>query len=69
MTTQELSEILTAEEIAQYLRINVRRVYDNLNLSPQAGGIPNFKLGKQKRVDKIDFLNWMEGQKGKQVGS
>jgi excisionase family DNA binding protein len=60
----QLPEVLTAEDIAGYLRINVRRVYDNLNVRPHAGGIPNFKMGKQKRIHKQDFIAWMEGQKG-----
>jgi hypothetical protein len=64
MTTEDLSEILTAEDISLYLRINVRRVYDNLNLSPDEGGIPNFKMGKQKRIHRLDFLEWMNSQRG-----
>jgi hypothetical protein len=63
-TLGDLPEVLTAEDITQYLRINLRRVYDNLNLQPHAGGIPNFKMGKQKRIIKDDFVTWINKQKG-----
>lgn len=60
----ELPEVLTAQDIADFLRVNVRRVYDNLQLKPQAGGIPHVRLGKQMRIEKTDFVSWMDTQKG-----
>lgn len=58
-----LPEVLTPQDIAAFLRVNVRRVYDNLHLTPQAGGIPSFKIGKQMRIQKSDFVNWMDCQR------
>ena len=59
----ELPEILTAQNIANYLKISRRRVYELLQLAPHAGGIPNLEIGNSKRVDKQDFLNWIEARK------
>ncbi|OMF06879.1 hypothetical protein BK127_30890 [Paenibacillus sp. FSL H7-0331] len=60
--------MLTADDIAKYLRINVIRVYENLNLKPIAGGIPSFKMGKQKRVLKQDFIKWVNDQRTGSLG-
>jgi excisionase family DNA binding protein len=60
---EDLPTVLTAQDIAKYLRINVRRVYDNLQLKPSAGGIPHVRIGKQMRIQKSDFIVWMDQQK------
>jgi len=59
----ELPEILTAQHIADYLGIARRRVYELLQLKPTAGGIPNFEIGLSKRVEKKDFLEWIDARK------
>lgn len=59
-----LPEVLTARDIADFLRVNVRRVYDNLQLKPTAGGIPHVRIGKQMRIQKSDFIAWMDQQRG-----
>jgi excisionase family DNA binding protein len=59
----ELPEILTAQNIATYLGISRRRVYELFQLKPKAGGIPNFEIGLSKRVEKRDFLQWIEARK------
>ncbi|NHN33564.1 helix-turn-helix domain-containing protein [Paenibacillus sp. S3N08] len=58
-----LPEVLTAQNIADYLQINVRRIYDQFQLKEAAGGIPHYTVGKQKRVDKADFIKWKESSK------
>lgn len=58
-----LPEILTADLIAKYLGISRRRVYELMRLSPERGGIPGFSIGASKRVDKLDFIEWIESQK------
>ncbi|WP_158606388.1 helix-turn-helix domain-containing protein [Paenibacillus ginsengarvi] len=60
----ELPDVLTAQEIACFLRVDVRRVYDNLKLKPNAGGIPHVKMGKQMRIYRSDFISWMDKQRG-----
>jgi hypothetical protein len=63
VTLDSLPDVLTAKHIADFLTISRRRVYELFQLKPQAGGIPNFEIGLSKRVDKRDFLNWIETRK------
>lgn len=63
MGEQRLSDILTAQHIANYLGISRRRVYELLQTSEEAGGIKCFQIGSSKRVDKVDFLQWIEQKK------
>jgi excisionase family DNA binding protein len=59
----EFPNILTAQDIADYLRVGRKRVYELLQLSPRYGGIPAFSVGRSKRVDKREFAKWVEAQK------
>lgn len=63
ITLDHLPEILTALNIANYLSISRRRVYELFQLKPEAGGIPNFEIGLSKRVEKGDFLKWIADRK------
>lgn len=63
----ELPDILTAQNIADYLGISRRRVYELFQLKPRAGGIPNFDIGLSKRAEKKDFLAWIEARKGEKA--
>lgn len=63
ITMESLSEILTAQDIASYLKISRGSVYELLKLKPQHGGIPNIAIGLSKRVEKKDFIKWIEDQK------
>jgi hypothetical protein len=60
---ETLPEILTAQHISDYLCISRRRVYELFQLKPSAGGIPNFDIGASKRVEKQDFIKWIEARK------
>ena len=60
MMTDQLPDILTAQNIADYLGISRRRVYELFQMTPEHGGIPNFDIGMSKRVRKEDFLRWIE---------
>ena len=62
-TLDDMPEIITAQHIATYLQISRRRVYELLQLSVLAGGIPNFNIGETKRIKKADFMAWIEQQK------
>lgn len=59
----ELPEILTAQDIAKYLRISRGSVYELFKIRPEQGGIPNIAIGLSRRVEKKDFLNWIEAKK------
>lgn len=62
-TMESLPEILTAQHISDYLGICRRRVYELFQLSPAEGGIPNFDIGLSRRVEKQDFINWIQARK------
>lgn len=63
----DLPEILTAQHIATYLGISRRRVYELFQTTPKHGGIPNFDIGASKRVERKDFLAWIEARKGEKA--
>jgi excisionase family DNA binding protein len=63
MEEKGFPNILTAQHIANYLGISRRRVYELLQMSEEAGGIRCFQIGQSKRVDKEDFLQWIEQRK------
>lgn len=58
-----LSDILTAQDIASYLKISRGSVYDLFKLNPEQGGIPSIAIGLSKRVEKVDFLLWIKSKK------
>ena len=53
-------EFLTAQNIADLLRISRRRVYELFNVKVEHGGIPNISIGASRRVRKSDFEQWLE---------
>lgn len=59
----KIPEILIAQDIAVYLGISRRIVYELLNLSVEAGGIRCIQIGFSKRIEKNDFLKWLEERK------
>lgn len=63
----ELPEILTAQHIASYLGISRRKVYELFQIVPKHGGIQNFDIGSSKRVEKKDFLAWIEAKKSEKA--
>lgn len=67
MNKEQLPDILTAQHISDYLKISRRRVYELMQLKEEAGGIRCFEIGLSKRVDKEDFLNWIDCQKMKKA--
>jgi hypothetical protein len=60
---EQLPDILSAQHIANYLQISRRRVYELFQMTEAAGGIRNFDIGASKRVDKQDFIRWIEARK------
>lgn len=55
-----LPDILTAQDIANYLRISRYTAYQYLKMSPEHGGIKSFETGRSVRCRKIDFVEWLE---------
>jgi excisionase family DNA binding protein len=60
---EDLPEIMTAQDIASYLSISRRKVYELFQITVSAGGIKNFDIGFSKRVEKQDLINWVEARK------
>ena len=56
MIMENLPEIMTIEEVAQYLRVSERTVYE----WAQKGKIPCGKLGTIWRFKRDDILNWVD---------
>ena len=54
-----MREFLTAQDIADLLRISRLRVYELFRLNPKYGGIPHYTIGASKRVEKKDFEKWL----------
>jgi hypothetical protein len=65
-TWESLPDTLTALHISQFLGISRRRVYELLQTNVEHGGIPNFEIGISKRVDKVDFKQWIVQKKRKE---
>lgn len=62
-TLDELPDILTAQDIADYLKISRRRIYELFQINVIYGGIPNFEIGNSKRVLKEDLVKWIISKK------
>jgi hypothetical protein len=60
MSKNQLPDVLTAQNISDYLGISRRRIYELFQLSESQGGLRCFEIGISKRVEKEDFLNWLE---------
>lgn len=63
MLMNDLPEILTAQHIAGYLGVSRGKIYELFQVNPLSGGIPNFEIGASKRVEKKDFVDWIEAKK------
>ena len=67
MSIDEFPEVITAQHISDYLGISRGKVYTLFQIKPTAGGIPNFAIGTSKRVEKKDFVEWIEARKGEKA--
>jgi len=63
----DLPNILTAQDIADYLRIGRKRVYELMDLPPVQGGIPTFSIGRSRQVEKADFIKWIASRKSNEM--
>lgn len=65
---QDLPDILTVNHIAAFLHLSNRKIYELLRLKKEYGGIPNFRIGTSKRVNKEDFVRWIEERRMEKEG-
>lgn len=54
-------EILTAPEVAKYLKVCNAKVYYMIKRNE----IPHFRIGKNVRIRKSDFMKWLDTKFGK----
>ncbi len=54
-----MPEIITLQQVAEYLKFSKDKVYQLAN----AGKIPAIKIGKQWRFDKNDLGKWIDKHK------
>jgi hypothetical protein len=69
-TLSELPDLLTPQQVADYLNRSLRRTYDLLHLNPKYGGIPCFSTSGRKsrlQIEKKDFIAWIDARKKEQI--
>ena len=62
----DMPDVLTAQEIATYLRISKQTVYDIMRKPVELGGLPSFGGSDSRRSIrclKTDFMDWLESQR------
>lgn len=57
---EELPDILTPQQAADYLGIARRRVYELCQLNPTKGGMPSFTVGASRKIKKSNLIDWIE---------
>lgn len=65
MKIEDLPQILTAQQISDYLHISRRRVYELMDLQE----FPVICIGASKRVDKADFKSWLQAKKKQTIAN
>jgi len=56
---EDLPDVITAEVLAPFLSLSKRRVYELMDINPIAGGIPCLRIGRSKRVLKVNLIKWL----------
>ena len=65
MTDNTNIELMTVEELAEYLKVTTKTIYRML----QKGGIPSTKVGHMHRFIKSDINDWLrKGSSAKSKG-
>lgn len=67
LSLEEMPQIITAQNIADYLHLSRLTVYELFDLPPERGGIPNFRVGNSRRVVKEEFKKWIDKQQQEQA--
>lgn len=55
-TLDKLPDILSPQQVADYVGIDRQRVYDNC----QSGALKSFTIGASRKIDKPDMLVWLD---------
>ncbi|WP_438351551.1 hypothetical protein ACP8HI_13450 [Paenibacillus sp. FA6] len=66
LSLEELPAHLTAKNIHEFTNISLRKVYELMNMNPEYGGIPSFRIGSKSLLsDRDEFLQWWDKEKEK----
>lgn len=65
MTNQASEQVMTLDELAQYLKVPKSTLYKTV----QEGRIPGQKIGKQWRFGKAAIDRWLDNDAAQQGGS
>ena len=57
-TSTELPEVMTADEVAKFLRVNVKTVYEAV----KAGQLPGRRVGKRVVFWRDALLEWLRSK-------
>ncbi|MNW46964.1 Helix-turn-helix domain protein [compost metagenome] len=58
-----LPDILTPQQVANYLGISRKKVYELCQLKQEHGGLSSFTIGKSRKVEKSVLLKWISSPK------
>ena len=64
---EDLPDVITPYIMATYAHIGRSRIYELMDILPEAGGIPSFNVGSTKLAAKEDFLAWIEDRKAEKL--
>ncbi|BFH14544.1 hypothetical protein J6TS7_44490 [Paenibacillus dendritiformis] len=60
---EDLPDILTPQQVADYLGISRKKVYELCQIKPDYGGLKSFLIGKSRKIEKMTLLLWLESLK------
>jgi hypothetical protein len=66
LSREDLPTNLTAMNFHNFTNISLRRVYELMNMNPEYGGIPAFRIGSKSLFsDRKEFIQWWDKEKRK----
>lgn len=60
---RDLPDVLSATEVAQTLRVNIKTVYEQLH----SGAIPSVRVGREYRVAKESLIDYLRSAERRTV--
>lgn len=67
LSEQDLPDVCSPQICADFLGIGRQRVYEFCRLSIERNGLPNYKIGGSRKIDKQDLLAWKKRQREQYV--
>jgi excisionase family DNA binding protein len=65
---EELPDILTSKQVADFLGISRGRIYEYCQMNPEVGGIESFTIGRSRKIEKANLIRWIEKRKQQDAG-